>query len=119
MVALSTCDTGKWLSLEKWVVRGLDMTSDQRTSSSNYETSGAINQQNYETGTGTRLLRQTQRRLTAKQVADMCQKYQNGATVYELGSEFGIDRRTVSIRLKRAGEVIRQSQNLKKTHRGS
>ena len=37
----------------------------------------------------------------------MCQKYRNGATIYELGREFGIDRHTVAVRLKKAGVRMR------------
>ena len=37
----------------------------------------------------------------------MRQRYEEGATVYELGVEFGVDRRTVSTRLKDAGVVMR------------
>ena len=54
-----------------------------------------------------RRLRQSQKRLTAEQTARMCQEYQNGATVNELGRGFGIDRRTVAIRMKKAGVIMR------------
>ena len=37
----------------------------------------------------------------------MRQRYLEGATVYELGIEFDIDRRTVSTRLKHAGVSMR------------
>lgn len=33
----------------------------------------------------------------------MVARYQDGATVYELADEFGIDRRTVAVHLKRRG----------------
>lgn len=35
-------------------------------------------------------------------------RYSEGATVYELAGEFGIERRTVAVRLKAAGVVMRQ-----------
>lgn len=38
----------------------------------------------------------------------MATRYQAGATVYDLAEEFGINRRTVSHRLKRAGTTLRR-----------
>lgn len=35
-------------------------------------------------------------------------RYAEGATVYELADEFGIERRTVAVRLKAAGVVMRR-----------
>lgn len=37
----------------------------------------------------------------------MANKYQTGATVYQLAQEFGISRHTVSDRLKKAGITMR------------
>lgn len=37
----------------------------------------------------------------------MANKYQNGATVYQLAKEFGISRLTVSERLKKTGITMR------------
>ena len=107
MVALSTCDTGKWHSLEKWASRIPVMAFDQHNSSSHYETSGNVGQQNCETSAGIHVLRQSQRRLTTAQKADLGQRYRNGATVYQMAKEFGLDRRTVSKFLKEAGVVMR------------
>ena len=86
------------------------MAFDQHNFSFNYEASGVVGQQNCESGIGIHELRQTQRRLTAEQVIDVCQKYREGATVYELGKEFGIDRRTVSARLNQAGVSMRRTR---------
>jgi len=117
MVALSTCDTGKWHSLEKWASQKHVVAFDPHNSSFNYEASGVVGQQNCESGIGIHQLRQTQRRLTAEQVIDVCQKYREGATVYELGKEYGIDRRTVSARLKEAGVSMRRTRPPKGTVR--
>lgn len=38
----------------------------------------------------------------------MVDRYAEGATVYELSSEFGIERRTVAVRLKAAGVMMRR-----------
>jgi DNA-binding CsgD family transcriptional regulator len=46
-------------------------------------------------------------RLNAKQVERLIVSYQAGATVYELANQFYIDRRTVSIHLKRRGVAFR------------
>ncbi len=88
---------------------------DQYKSSFNYEVSSDAGQCLSEKSNGVRRLRQPQKRLTVEQTAKMCQKYLSGATVYELGREFGIDRRTVSIRLKLAGVAMRQTRPPKKT----
>ncbi len=109
MVALSTCDAGKWSTLEEWVDQRLITKVDQHNSSFNYVTLGEEGQQKPETTNGILRLRQPQRRLTTEQVTHMCHKYQSGASIYELGEEFGIDRRTVSIRLKDAGMVMRHA----------
>lgn len=52
-------------------------------------------------------LRQRQRRLTEPDVARMVARYAEGATVYELAEEFGIERRTVAARLKKASVSMR------------
>jgi len=106
-VALSTCDTRKWLSLEKWVGRGPVTASDQHNSSPNYQTSDAVSQHNCEMGTGISHLRQAQRRLSTERIADMCQKYRSGATVHELAREFNMNRGTVSVHLKASGVTLR------------
>jgi len=41
--------------------------------------------------------------LTPDQAATVVERYQAGATVYELGRQFGISRKTVSAHLQRAG----------------
>ena len=84
------------------------MARDQHKSSFNYEAFDEIGQRDTADLQGAHPLRQAQRRLTADQTANMCKKYQDGATVYELGAEFGINRHTVSVRLKKAGISIRQ-----------
>jgi len=38
----------------------------------------------------------------------MAARYVEGATVYELAGDFGIERRTVAVRLKAAGVVMRR-----------
>lgn len=38
----------------------------------------------------------------------MVVRYAEGATVYELADEFGIERRTVAVRLKGAGVTLRR-----------
>ena len=91
MVALSTADSNKWLLL-------LEDRSDRTTpvdrTSSGYQLLGPI--------------RQRQRRLTETQVIEMAARYGGGATVYELAEgEFGCNRTTVAIRLKKAGIAMR------------
>jgi hypothetical protein len=41
------------------------------------------------------------RRLGAEQIQELIAGYQSGSTVYELGAQFGIERRTVSASLRR------------------
>lgn len=55
-----------------------------------------------------RQLRQRQKRLTGVEVERTVARYSEGATVYELAGEFGIERRTVAVRLKAAGVVMRR-----------
>lgn len=106
-MALSTCDTGKWASLEKWASQLPVMACDQDNSSYHYRASGNVGQQNRESRAGLLGLRQVQRRLTAEQRANLCQRYMNGATVYRLAKEFELDRRTVSKILKGSGVIMR------------
>ena len=47
------------------------------------------------------------KRLNDTQLARLVERYESGATVYELASEFTIDRRTVSIHLKQLGVIMR------------
>lgn len=47
------------------------------------------------------------RRLTAREIESLVQRYEAGATVYVLADEFGIARRTVSKQLKAAGVSLR------------
>ena len=90
LVALSTADTNKWAIL---LNRGEPMLKPKITSF-DYERTGPI--------------RQRQRRLNEAQALLMANKYQDGATVYQLAQEFGISRQTVSERLKKAGITMRQ-----------
>lgn len=90
MVALSTADTNKWALL---LNRG-EPTPESQVTSFDYERTGPI--------------RQRQRRLNEAQALLMANKYQDGATVYQLAQEFGISRQTVSERLKKAGITMRQ-----------
>ncbi|HKR48974.1 MAG TPA: hypothetical protein VJT72_05220 [Pseudonocardiaceae bacterium] len=48
------------------------------------------------------------RQLDADQVQELIAGYQAGATVYELGDQFGIERRTVSTVLRRHGVPMRR-----------
>jgi hypothetical protein len=50
----------------------------------------------------------TARKLKSRQVQELVADYQAGATVYELGDQFGIDRRTVSQVLHRHGVPMRR-----------
>jgi hypothetical protein len=45
-------------------------------------------------------------RLSAIQVGRLAERYQSGATVYDLAAEFGIRRDTVAQRLKKAGVTL-------------
>ena len=89
-MALSTADTNKWATL---LNRG-DLTPESEVTNVDYERTGPI--------------RQRQRRLSETQALIMADKYQNGATVYQLALEFGISRHTVSGRLKKVGVTMRQ-----------
>lgn len=51
----------------------------------------------------------TARRLDPTEVHDLIAGYQSGATVYQLGKRFGIERRTVSVILKRNGVKMRRA----------
>jgi transposase-like protein len=90
VVALSTADSNKWLTLVRASLVG-QKTRD--STASDYQLLGSI--------------RQPQRRLTKAQVAEMAAKYKTGATVYELADQFGCHRATVAERLKKAGVVLR------------
>jgi len=48
------------------------------------------------------------RQLCANQIKELIANYQSGATVYELGGRFGIERRTVSNILHRHGVPVRR-----------
>lgn len=50
----------------------------------------------------------TAHQLDVQQVQALIDGYRGGATVYQLGGQFGIDRRTVSTVLKRHGVLIRK-----------
>ncbi len=47
------------------------------------------------------------KRLNDTELARLVDRYESGATVYELASVFAIDRRTVSIHLKQQGVIMR------------
>ena len=89
-VDLSTADSNKWLTLLKARSEG-QKRGDSTVS--DYQLLGSI--------------RQRQRRLTAAQVIEIVERYEEGATVYELSTEFGCHRTTVSARLKNAGVSLR------------
>nr|WP_157183185.1 helix-turn-helix domain containing protein [Sciscionella marina] len=48
------------------------------------------------------------RQLTGDQVQQLIEGYRSGSTVYELGDQFGIERRTVSAILHRRGVPMRR-----------
>ncbi|MFV9455895.1 helix-turn-helix domain-containing protein [Rhodococcus sp. NM-2] len=52
--------------------------------------------------------RQIQRRLNTDEVTRLVERYQTGALIKELASEFGVNRQTVSKLLVRAGVPLRQ-----------
>ena len=85
MVALSTADTNKWATL----LNGGKSTRNPQVTRCDYERTGPI--------------RQRQRRLSEAQALQLANKYQTAASVCKLAKEFGISRRTVSERLKKAG----------------
>lgn len=89
-MALSSVDTNKWRPL---------LARDWAPPLSGKNTSDVE---------GPRPLRQQQRRLTEVEIARMVDRYAAGATVYELADEYGIERRTVSVRLKAAGAIMRR-----------
>lgn len=51
----------------------------------------------------------TARQLDVEQTAELIAGYRAGATIYELGRRFGIDRRTVGTILKRNGVPTRRA----------
>jgi len=89
-VGLSTPDSNKWLTLLKALLEGQKQGD---STVSDYQLLGS--------------LRQRQRRLTDAQVTEMAEKYQMGATVYELAAEYCCHRTTVAERLKKAGIAMR------------
>ena len=105
IVALSTYDTNKWSTLKNWTDSAVRRPPNQHISSIDYESPDSIRQ----LADWNRSLHQPQRRLSKTGVVRMRQRYEEGATVYELSVEFGIDRRTVSTRLKDAGVAMRLS----------
>ena len=48
------------------------------------------------------------KRLSEKLCVHLAQRYECGATVYDLASEYAIDRRTVSLRLRDQGIMLRR-----------
>ena len=52
--------------------------------------------------------RQAQRRLTAEQVQQLVAEYENGASVQDLASHWGIHRTTVAAQLRQAGVRLRR-----------
>ena len=89
LVALSTADTNKWSTL----LERREWTPKSEATPLDYERTGPI--------------RQRQRRLTDAQALILRDRYDEGATVYELAKEFGIRRAAVSERLKKAGVSMR------------
>ncbi len=89
LVALSTADTNKWSTL----LEKRHRTSKSEATPVDYERTGPILQR--------------QRRLTDSQALMLRDRYDEGATIYELAEEFGIRRATVSERLKKAGGSMR------------
>ncbi len=51
------------------------------------------------------------KRLSMKQRVHLAQRCESGATVYDLASEYEIDRRTVSLRLKDQGITLRRQSS--------
>ena len=89
-MALSTADSNKWVLLKEG---HLEKQAPEVITPSDYRLNGPIRQQ--------------QRRLTGIQVSEMAARYEAGATVYELATEFGCHRTTVAERLKKAGFAMR------------
>lgn len=57
-----------------------------------------------------RSITQHQKRLSKLEIQTICDRYQNGASIYKLAAEFGCHRRTISDTLKRNGiEVSHQA----------
>ena len=106
-MALSTYDTEKWFTIKKWKVSSQDETRDRRKSPTDYDGSVRVSQRDDGCSKTANRIRQSQKRVTQEQVARMSQEYRSGTTVYELGKEYGIDRRTVADRLKKAGVTMR------------
>lgn len=50
-----------------------------------------------------RSIKQHQKRLTKLEIQTICERYQNGASIYKLAAEFDCHRRTISDTLKRNG----------------
>ena len=90
-MALSTADTNKWSTL----LERRHRISELKVTAVEYERTGPILQR--------------QRRLTDTQALMLGDRYSEGATIYRLAKEFGICRKTVSERLKKAD---RENQNL-------
>ena len=95
------------MTIKKWKVSSLVETSDHRRSYPDYDGSAGMSQRDTSSAKTAYRLRQPQKRLTEEQVAQVSQEYRSGATVYELGRKYGIDRRTVADRLKKAGVTMR------------
>ena len=50
-----------------------------------------------------RSITQRQKRLSKLEIQTICERYQNGASIYKLAADFGCHRRTISDTLKRNG----------------
>lgn len=59
-------------------------------------------------------IRQPQKRLTAKEIAQAIEEYNNGMTTYELAEKYGCNRQTISAVLKRHGVTVTKGKASKK-----
>ncbi len=106
-MALSTCDTENWFTLEKWADPGSNLARNQRKSFSDYDRSVAVGQRDAGLKGTEHHLRQSQTRLTKIQRAEVAMRYEEGATVYELAALYGCHRSTISTMLREGGVHMR------------
>lgn len=106
-MALSTCDTGKWSTLEESLELRSRGPFDRHNSLPQYELRGTLGQSNLLGQSSSEPSRQRQRRLRSEDVLRLSQLYRDGATVYELAITFGCHRTTVATRLRSVGVSMR------------
>ena len=80
-----------------------DYVKNHASTPVNTDVDSAITDQSYDPDYIVKSIKQQQKTLTEYEIQSIIQKYQNGASSYDLAKEFGCHRRTITDTLKRNG----------------